>query len=234
MATQSNALADFGLLEHGDTIQANLDLISSLTKKAFDADGVSVTVIREAKKQTTSHTDDWALELDLKQYESDSGPCLDAIRSGTTVRAPSLSLDTRWEHFRLSAAACGVMSVLSIPLQVTGATIGGLNIYWKRSVDLPDDELSKQEAFAASASSALHNARLYERAKQTVEQLETAMASRAAIEQAKGILAERNHIDPEDAFQQMVTISQGQNKKLRDVAVEIVASAPTAQDVTNN
>ncbi len=48
------------------------------------------------------------------------------------------------------------------------------------------------------------------------------MASRATIEQAKGVLMARGGISPEQAFDILVRASQRENRKLRDVASDLV------------
>jgi hypothetical protein len=50
-----------------------------------------------------------------------------------------------------------------------------------------------------------------------------AMRSRAVIEQAKGILMARLGCDADAAFNELKTLSQHSNRKLRDLAAEIVA-----------
>jgi AmiR/NasT family two-component response regulator len=55
-----------------------------------------------------------------------------------------------------------------------------------------------------------------------VAHLRAALRSRPVIEQAKGILIARTGCDPERAFQLLVTQSQYENRKLRDVAAELV------------
>jgi AmiR/NasT family two-component response regulator len=51
------------------------------------------------------------------------------------------------------------------------------------------------------------------------------MRSRAVIEQAKGVLAAAQKRDPEEAWQDLVRLSQQTNRKLRDVAADIVERA---------
>ena len=55
-----------------------------------------------------------------------------------------------------------------------------------------------------------------------VAQLRTAMASRAGIEQAKGILMQRRNASAEEAFDVLRRASQDLNVKLRDVAAWLV------------
>jgi hypothetical protein len=58
-----------------------------------------------------------------------------------------------------------------------------------------------------------------------IEQLRTAMASRAAIEQAKGILMLLTSCGDQVAFDLLAHISSHTHRKVRDVALSIVASA---------
>ena len=57
-----------------------------------------------------------------------------------------------------------------------------------------------------------------------VRQLETALETRIVIEQAKGILAARSNGPVEATFDLLRQRSQLQNRKLREIAAEIVAS----------
>jgi hypothetical protein len=59
-------------------------------------------------------------------------------------------------------------------------------------------------------------------------QLQTALDSRVVIEQAKGILAERHQIDPEEAFERMRLEARSRRIKLHDLASGIVATVAAA------
>ncbi|GAA1868444.1 hypothetical protein GCM10009836_56150 [Pseudonocardia ailaonensis] len=59
-----------------------------------------------------------------------------------------------------------------------------------------------------------------------VAQLETALRSRPVIEQAKGMLMLIHGCDDDGAFRMLIAASQSTNRKLRDVAVELVAHLP--------
>lgn len=64
-----------------------------------------------------------------------------------------------------------------------------------------------------------------QRLEQEVNGLRRAMRTRGLIEQAKGVLAERLHCDPETAFAHMSKLSQDTNTALVDVAADIVDTA---------
>ena len=61
--------------------------------------------------------------------------------------------------------------------------------------------------------------------REEIEQLKTALLSRATIEQAKGILMSTNHCSPDEAFEILVKASQRENAKLRNIARRIVDNA---------
>ena len=57
-----------------------------------------------------------------------------------------------------------------------------------------------------------------------VRQLQTALETRIVIEQAKGVLAGQSQTPIEDGFEVLRKRSQLQNRKLREIAAEIVES----------
>jgi ANTAR domain len=60
-------------------------------------------------------------------------------------------------------------------------------------------------------------------------QLQAALDSRVLIEQAKGILAERESITPQEAFDRLRRQARDQRMKLRDLAAGVVATVSTPQ-----
>lgn len=63
----------------------------------------------------------------------------------------------------------------------------------------------------------------HETAELRVEQLNTALESRIIIEQAKGFLAARHDIEPDEAFQRLRTFSRNNHVVIREVARRVVA-----------
>ncbi|MCU1400967.1 MAG: hypothetical protein JWN62_4076 [Acidimicrobiales bacterium] len=60
------------------------------------------------------------------------------------------------------------------------------------------------------------------RLSEEVENLKAALRTRAVIDQAKGIIMAAQRVDADHAFQVLREQSQHENRKLRDVAAEIV------------
>ncbi len=83
--------------------------------------------------------------------------------------------------------------------------------------------IEKGEAFAAYAAIAVGNADTFVSRAEKAENLRAAMASRATIEQAKGILMAQGGLSPDDAFALLVRATQRENRTLRDLAADVVA-----------
>ena len=107
--------------------------------------------------------------------------------------------DTRWPAFSAAARAQGVGSSLSIPLELAGASVGGLNVYGRAPGAFSEQDELFAEGFALQASVVIANAQAYWAASELTRNLTIAMESRAIIEQAKGILIARHGLDDDDS-----------------------------------
>jgi GAF domain-containing protein len=189
------------------------------------ADEVSVTMVRGSIAETAAYTGHLALTLDEWQYQRGIGPCLDAATGQATVSVPDLADEPRWPEWAEHAVAAGARSSLSVGLPIEEQVDGALNIYGVREDAFDDDAVVLAETFAGYAAVALANANLYGVTARLARQLQTAMTSRASIEQAKGIIMGRRRCSADEAFAILTRISQDSNRKLRDVAAALVAKA---------
>ncbi len=64
-----------------------------------------------------------------------------------------------------------------------------------------------------------------------VDDLRAALESRPVIDQAKGVLVARHGCTPDRAFEMLSRASQRENRKVRDLAADVVASeqGPTTE-----
>ena len=219
-----NALSKFFV---GDkTMQQTLDRVAEVTTVALPrAEFVGITMMANGRPQTTVFTDVASPEIDQAQYDTGSGPCLDAFRTGDIHRIDSMHAERRWPEFRQACLEHGVLSTLSLPLTVEEQTNGALNLYAKSEHAFDEADTETAGLFAAQAAIVLANAFAYWSARAKSEHLEAALASRAVIEQAKGIIISTMRCTPDDAFDILSAQSQRENRKLRDIAVEIVTNA---------
>ena len=179
-------------------------------------DHAGISLIQKRQITTPSASDGVPLQVDAIQYESDQGPCLDAIREHEIFQADDLATETRWPDFAKRAAEeTGVRSMLCFRLFVREDTMGALNLYSKEISAFDEESCTIGAVFAAHAAVAMS-------ASREVESLNAALLSRATIDQAKGIIMATTRCTPDEAFDLLRQQSQALNEKLRDIAADIV------------
>jgi GAF domain-containing protein len=208
------------------TVEETLLRVADLTVEAVPAaDLVGLTLVVEGRQRTAIFTDPMAPELDQAQYDTGEGPCLAAFADQRITQIESTSEPGPWPAFREAAVRHGIGSTMSFPLVIDKVSLGAMNLYSRRERAFVEADRSNGELFASQTSIVLANAQAYWDARQLSAGLSEAMHHRAVIEQAKGILMGAQGIDEEAAFAMLVTASQRENTKLRDVAHRIVAGA---------
>ena len=207
-------------------LDTNLHQVAVLAvRNVAGADFAGITLIRDGRPTTAVFTDQASPEIDAAQYETGEGPCLDVFRKNTIFEVEDTRTETRWPAFAKRAADHGVLSTLSLPLTAGPGAIGALNMYSKTVKGfVADDEAT---VFGVQAAIVLSNAEAFWAAQQLASDLEVALVSRADIEQAKGIIIGARRCSPDAAFDILVKQSQHENRKVRDIAKEIVRNAAT-------
>lgn len=179
-------------------LQRVTDLVKTVMPGNSEA---SVTLLVQQRPSTVVATGRLAVDLDEGQYARGHGPCLHAAVTREIAEIPDTRSDTRWPDHARHAAEHGNLSSLSVPLVVDEPQVSGaLNIYARRPNAFDEDGRSLATRFAPYAAVAARNLSLYRRAVERANRLDGALASRAVIEQAKGILMERHQVTAEGAF----------------------------------
>jgi GAF domain-containing protein len=137
---------------------------------------------------------------------------------------PVLIPDTAHEPGLREFAAQGVTSVLSVGLTVEGRAVGSLTVVGTGGGPFDVAAVELARAFAAVAAGAVDRAGEHAAAAETARTLRLAMETRAVIEQAKGVLMGRHHCSAEEAFRLLSIESQRTNRKLRDLAADLVGA----------
>lgn len=181
-----------------------------------------ITLRRGTAAVTVASSDELAEAIGEAQYESGAGPCLDSLASGRFLDVPDLTAETRWPEFRRRALEQGVHSCLAVPLTDGTEILGALNLYGCPPHVFDAVAHQQARAFAVQASTALVLVlRSAAQAEQSA-QLEQALTSRMEIDQALGILMGQQHCTADEAFVLLRKHSQNNNRKLRDVAVDLI------------
>ena len=181
-----------------------------------------ITLENDHQPRTVTSSDPRAARVDEVQYGQGDGPCLEAVRTGQITVVTDLTEEHRWGLYPAHAMCHGVRSSLSLPLAVNGRTRGALNLYATTPHAFGVDQQHRAEVFASQASATLTVAVRQAEQTQLTAQLREALATRAVIDQALGVLMAGQHTDHDGAFTLLREASQRQNRKLRDVAHEIV------------
>jgi GAF domain-containing protein len=211
------------------------DVLQRLVDIAKDslpgADEVSITLVRGDRPFTAAYTGQLALDADEMQYARGYGPCIDAGLSGTLLRVDDMREETRWPDYAATVVPRGVLSSLSVPLPLQADVVGALNCYSRTPAAFGDGSIDIALELAAHVAVAVGNAVSHTDAAKLADDMRAAMASRAVIEQAKGVIMAQNRCGEDEAFEVLRRASMGRNVKLRDLARDLVAGvsgrAPT-------
>ena len=212
-----------GFLVGQETVVETLQRIIELSAVAVPpAAYTGLTMLVEDQVTTSVFSDPEVREIDQAQYEAGSGPCLDSFRHGVVYGIPSTKDDTTWAEFSQKALQHGIRSTLSMPLLGADRPLGALNFYSPEEDGFSEEDQRAGAAFATQAAVVVANSQAYWDERGLREQLAEAMQSRATIEQAKGIVMAQSGVDADEAFDILRRASQRENRKLRDIARELV------------
>src|SRR5918993_2543420 len=222
VAADLNQLAeDFGglarsLEEQDDPDVMLAEIIAAAVAMVPGVDEGSVSVVTGRRNiGSQAPTGDLPIQVDALQEETQQGPCLDSAYEHLTVRVTDMASETRWPEFARRASQAGAASMLSLQLYVEGDNLGALNLYSRTPNAFDDDSEQVGLLFASHAAVAYAGVR-------KEAQLARAVDNRDLIGQAKGILMERYNISAERAFLVLTRASQNSNRKLHDIATELV------------
>jgi len=213
------------LLVDGESLDERLQRVVDLAIRTIPGcDAAGVTLVTDERPRTAAYTDQRTLAVDRAQYDIGDGPCLDAIRRRQVNRVDVEGAEDRWPAFTKAAAAESIRSFLAAPLLVHKEPLGALNLYSRQRAGFDALDEAFISLFSNQAAASVANSLRYTDIASLARQLEEALASRAVIEQAKGVLMARHGVDSEQAFSLLRHQSQHQNVKLREVAHDVVAS----------
>jgi len=188
----------------------------------------SITTLSHNRFATAASSDDVAREADAIQYELGSGPCVDAIVEHTIYQPKDLATDERWpEYGRRVADELGLRSMLSFRMNLEETTlIAGLNFYADEPNAFDEQDLAEGLLLTTHAAQSVMVAHLRER----VDNLERALSSNRDIGTAVGVLVAQHKLTRDQAFDLLRIASQNTNRKLHDVALDVIDTG--ALDVT--
>jgi transcriptional regulator with GAF, ATPase, and Fis domain len=221
------------LVEVADTFVDDYDVVDflhGLTERCValldvDEAGVMLVDTNRTLRYVASSSEQMRL-VELMELQHEEGPCLDAYRGGqVTVSMAADDAQRRWPQFGTHARDAGLASLAGIPMRLRLDRIGALNLFSHRPGGLSNEDQEIAQAMADIATIGVLHERAIRDGQLITTQLQTALESRIAIEQAKGILAENMGITVDDAFTRLRDYSRSRNSKLTDTARHVVSGA---------
>jgi GAF domain-containing protein len=228
------------LVRLADTLVADFDVVDLLTLLAdscvdvldVGAAGIMLSA-PDGHLRVMASSSEAMRVLELFEIQAQQGPCLDCFRSGEPVSETDLAThEGRWPRFSSEALDAGFRSVNALPMRLRGSVIGALNLFHSHVGEMQPTDVDAAQAFADVATIAILQHRATLEAQVLNDQLNHALNSRVVIEQAKGVVAEREHLTMEQAFATLRNHARNHNLRLVDVALGVVdgSLAPSTLD----
>ena len=217
-------------VELADTLVADFDVVELLvllTDGCVDVLDVGAAGLMlaapEGDLRVMASSSEAMRVLELFELQSQEGPCLDCYRTGQPVVNQDLAtVNGRWPRFAAEALAAGFHSVHALPMRLRGTVIGALNLFHIEPGEMRQADVVAAQAMADVATIGVLQHRAALEAQVLNEQLNHALNSRIVIEQAKGIIAEREGLNMEQAFSALRNHARYHNLRLVDVAGDVI------------
>lgn len=191
--------------------------------EVLDIDGAGVSLTHDDEGLTfVTATDATIAVVEEAQVALDEGPCHQAFHTGEVVAADDLADEERWPGYRDAAIASDVHAAAAIPMPVGDQRIGVLNLYRRSAGPWPQVDLDVAQLLADMASGYILNATQLAESHSLTTQLQHALESRILVEQAKGVLAERNDISVHEAFEAMRSHARHTGTRIHKVSQQVI------------
>ncbi len=125
----------------------------------------------------------------------------------------------------------GYPSVCAVPLRLKEARLGCLNLFMSNPEPLSTADVALAQALADVASIAIVQDQATRDAVIREGRLQHALNSRIAIEQAKGMIAERMRVDMDGAFSRLRAFARNNNRGLTEVAESLVSGSTSIDEI---
>lgn len=201
-----------------------LDRLLRQTTAALDATGAGIMLeAGPGRLGFAAATSEMIEQVEHIQADAHEGVCYEAYRTGRGLAVGDLRGEDRWPTYTRRALDQGMVAVIGVPLIAWGQTIGVLNVYRDTPQPWSEADLDACEIVATLGAAYILNTTQAQAQHRLAEDLRAALRSRGTIERAKGIIMGRTGVDADGAFEMLRKMSMDHNRKLRDVAEEIIA-----------
>jgi GAF domain-containing protein len=191
-----------------------------------------VTLKHGRRTATVGGSTDRAVYVDRIEQQVGDGPCIAALKVHAPVLLADVHTDPRWPGYQQRLIEEGCLSVLGVPMELTAGASAALNFFAPATGVFTESVIAEAVSFAGVARSAVGLAVRVGTAEDAADDLSAAMMSRTAINLACGIIMGQNRCSQSEAMAILVRVSSHRNRKLRDVAEEMVMKVSGEEAVT--
>jgi hypothetical protein len=199
----------------------------------LEVDGAAVSLMRggDSTYGTFGSSGDLSRRLDELQFTFGEGPCLDSVRQAEPVLVADLDdpAEVRWPAFREAVLEEGVRAVFALPVALTSAPVGALDLYSEQRGPLAGDRLAGgllAARLAAGTLNALLSADVDWAAAGEGEKQEDwsqlASLERVEVYQATGMILGAYDVGPDEALVLLRAYAYARGVTAREVALAIV------------
>ncbi|WP_229054682.1 ANTAR domain-containing protein [Aeromicrobium sp. Leaf350] len=228
-AAHALARASASMTDHHDVSGGLAALVRSCVV-TMHVDSAGILVGASGELEPVSSASHGSAELDLLHAQVAEGPCVDAFRTDTAVEVVGReNLLARWPTYASTMIGSGFEAVLASPLRWQHRSIGALGLFRRADVSFSAEDIVFAQAFADMATLLILSTE-GPSTEALAERLDSVLSDRIAIEQAKGVLAERHGLTMAAAYDRLVSGAVDHHAPLATWAVQVVRDALRSPD----
>jgi PAS domain S-box-containing protein len=207
-----------------DSLAEALHEIIAAAIPLLRADGVGLMLTdQDGALRWVTATNEAEQAFERAERDLGEGPCIDAFNAGQVIWTSDLRADPRWPRLGPAARTNQIRGVLSAPVVLDDQPIGTCNALTTTTRGWTETDAGAVRAFAIMLGRLIGSITDARHKTELTAQLQFALTSRVLVEQAKGVLMEREGIDAQHAFELLRRRARSSERKLADVARELIA-----------
>jgi ANTAR domain len=211
----------------GAGFEAAVQQVVAAGVRLLGVDGAVLTTLDEAGEPLRHLAGgELAPLLEAARDQLWAGPCLEAVASGALVQSSKLSFDQRWPKLALVAEEHAVHGLASLAVDPGAGYVGAFTVVRMPARAWRPAELRAVATYAEVVAAVARTAAEAGVRAEVAAQLEHALRHRVVIEQAKGMLMEREQLNPPEAFDRLRRSARAARRKVSEVAADVVAGRP--------
>lgn len=224
----ADALAEIACLAAEPFDVEVLHLAGDRVSRVLSADGVSILVSLDGRRLS------WALPCvgvpGLEQVvTNEDGPCHECLMKGEPAVFSVVDDEHRYPGFAARCEALGVKAAVAVPLRHRDRTIGVLLLARTQRRHFLSRTVTDAGRFADVIAAGLVREHAHRTQQAVNQQLQHALDARVVVEQAKGMVAADLDVGMDAALAALRQFARSRNRKLHDVAADVVSRTLSSQ-----